>query len=297
MSNESYPPAMPPQQPPQPPWGQPPQWGQQPSWGQQNQWGQPAPQAPWGQQPQWGQQNQWGQAPNGPFPGQQPGQHYVAPPKPGVIPLRPLGLGEILDGAFQAARRNGKAMFGTALLVQAGSTVLSLLAILLSVGVASGNFLNLMDSLNSGSSLSSTDANNLGIFLIGVFVAIAISGFISVIALMVLQGVLVIPVMRSTVNRSTGFKQMWRLAKPRIWTLILLAVIYAVAAVVLIALLIGVTILLAMSIGLVSIPIAILLGMGLVVLSLWITTKLLLAPAAIVVENLRLLRGSSGPGP
>ena len=40
-----------------------------------------------------------------------------APPKPGVVPLRPLGLGEILDGAVQTIRLNPKVMLGLSAIV------------------------------------------------------------------------------------------------------------------------------------------------------------------------------------
>ena len=38
-------------------------------------------------------------------------------PKPGVIPLRPIGVGEILDGSFTSIRRNPKATLGIAAVV------------------------------------------------------------------------------------------------------------------------------------------------------------------------------------
>src|SRR3954463_127989 len=39
--------------------------------------------------------------------------------RPGIIALRPLSLGDILDGAVRAVRHNPKAMIGLALLVHA----------------------------------------------------------------------------------------------------------------------------------------------------------------------------------
>ena len=46
-------------------------------------------------------------------------------PKPGVIPLRPLGLGEILDGSFATIRRNPKATLGIAAMIMTISAVIS----------------------------------------------------------------------------------------------------------------------------------------------------------------------------
>ncbi len=118
------------QQPGQP---QPPQWGQQPppGYGQQ-------PPPGYGQQPPpgYGQQpppgyGQWGQQPP-PGYGQQPPPGYGPAPqwsgftaaaKPGIIPLRPLGVGEILDGAFTTMRRYPKATLGLSAAVATVSAV------------------------------------------------------------------------------------------------------------------------------------------------------------------------------
>src|SRR5262244_3395884 len=69
----------------------------------------------------------YGQAGYGPAGPGQPGTGYppsggwTAPPpqapKPGVIPLRPIAVGEILDGAFTSIRRNPKATLGIAAVV------------------------------------------------------------------------------------------------------------------------------------------------------------------------------------
>ncbi|OKI28392.1 hypothetical protein [Streptomyces sp. CB03911] len=78
-----------------PPWGGgyggPPPGGPKP-WG-----GAPGGQ-PWGGQPWGGQPGGWPQS-----------------PKPGVIPLRPLGVGEILDGAFSTVRRHWRTTLGISL--------------------------------------------------------------------------------------------------------------------------------------------------------------------------------------
>lgn len=108
------PPWGPPSGPAQPPWSGPPLWG--PPQGGPPDWGAPA-------------HNTYGVLP----PYRQ--HHYVAPPKPGIIPLRPLMFGEILDGSFQAIRRNAKAMLGAALLAQTLAAVL--LAVLTAFSAAS----------------------------------------------------------------------------------------------------------------------------------------------------------------
>ncbi|MEN0129032.1 MAG: glycerophosphoryl diester phosphodiesterase membrane domain-containing protein [Brevundimonas sp.] len=69
----------------------------------------PPPPGGWGAQPAWNGQPGWGA----------PAPTAWRPPalQPGIIPLRPLGLGEILDGAFKAIRANPRVMFGLSALV------------------------------------------------------------------------------------------------------------------------------------------------------------------------------------
>jgi hypothetical protein len=109
---------------PQPQQGQP---GYQPPQYGQPQYGQPQYGQPQYGQPQYGQPQQNQPPPPG-FPGYAPPPGYAqAPPvptwgpafadKPGIIPLRPLATGEILDGVFAAIRQNPKALLGLSFLV------------------------------------------------------------------------------------------------------------------------------------------------------------------------------------
>ncbi|MEV1172641.1 glycerophosphoryl diester phosphodiesterase membrane domain-containing protein [Nonomuraea sp. NPDC049784] len=71
---------------------------------------------PYGQPPQ--QQLPLGPGPQTPYPPHphpQPGYGYAPHPpalRPGIIPLRPLGLGDILDGTIKLIRSNPKAVLG-----------------------------------------------------------------------------------------------------------------------------------------------------------------------------------------
>ena len=225
------PPAPPIGQPQQPPYVPyvPPQWGQSGQAPQYSQTQPPAPQSPQQppyvqpQQPQWGQYAQPGQQYGQPY--AQPGftnpgfNNYVSPPKPGVIPLRPLGLGEILDGAFQAARRNGKAMFGSALIFQLATTAVTLLVMYLAFGQAFGDLLTLDPNVTPDSAALESMSGGLVSFS----VSLLLTSILAVVIQMILQGTLVIPVLRAVLNRKTTFTQMWRLVRPRIVSLLLLA--------------------------------------------------------------------------
>ncbi|MFK0005660.1 glycerophosphoryl diester phosphodiesterase membrane domain-containing protein [Paenarthrobacter sp. NPDC090520] len=279
----------------QPEHGQPPQaggqagWGSQPQWGGQPQWPAPPGHGPWqgqapngmpgGQTPPYGPQH--GQ-PYGQHPGQPYGQPlYVAPPKPGVIPLRPLQFGEFLDGAFQTIRRNAASMVGSALIVQAASGILT--------GVLTVAVLPAMESLQSVNRRADLD-DFLGP-VIGFIAAIFGVAILAALLGSVLQGVFAVPVLRSVLNRRTGFRQMWKLAARRIWPLLGVAALLTFVGLLAVAAVVGVAVLLVMAMGPAGIALVIPLWIGALVLFVWIGLKLMFAPAAIVVERVGVYDG------
>ena len=301
------------EQPWAPPAGQQPDAGRQPGPGQQSaagqQWapGHPAQQAPgweerrpWQQQPpqppQWQQRGQYPypeaphsgpQYPGPPYPGAPYGAspygqpRYVAPPKPGIIPLRPLMFGEILDGSFQGIRRNAKAMLGAGILAQSLSAILA--AVLTGVVATSSG------SIESWARTASrADVASLGI---GLMVTFALLSILSVFMSVVLQGAMVVPVARSVLNRPTGFRRMLSLVRPRIGALIRLAAVLVAAAVAAMALFFAVIVLLFSNVRGAGALLVIPLMMGFAVLFLWVAIKLMVAPAAVVIEELGALAG------
>lgn len=264
------------QQPPRdggPPWqpqpgSGPPQWGGQPAWG-------PPP----GQ----GHPPQWGQPPYNPHGGPPPYRppQYVAPPKPGIIPLRPLMFGEIIDGSFQTIRRNAKAMLGAALLAQ--SLVVVLTAVLTASSVASAASLeSWIESLNDQDMVSVGFAFLAAVLLVGVLTV-----FLSA----VLQGAMVVPVARSVLNRTTGFRQMWMLARSRAGALIRLACLMVLGWLLGMALFVGLAVFVVAAAGGIGALILLPVGFGGVALSVWIYIKILVAPAAVVIEELGAVDG------
>jgi hypothetical protein len=105
---EGYPPpGGGPEQPPPPGWAPPP----------------PPPPTTWGAPPGYGP----GYRPGPPPPQWAPGMLGAAH-KPGAMPLRPLGLGDIYDAAFRIIRFNPKATVGSAVLVAAVAMAIPVLA-------------------------------------------------------------------------------------------------------------------------------------------------------------------------
>lgn len=272
-------------------WGAPPASGRQPGWGappgagSQPGWGTPLT---WGQQPEWG-----GHASRGLQPGQQGtplpphrsppyGQpRYLAPPKPGIVPLRPLMFGEILDGSFQTIRRNAKAMLGAAVLAQALAAILA--AVITAVTATS---LVSFEVWSEDASTANLAALGLG-FGAAVLVVAVLTLFISA----VLQGAMVVPVARSMLNRPTGFRQMWGLARSRAWALVRLAALMMAAGLLSFLVLAGMAVALVAGMegtgALLLIPVV----PAFFALFAWAYIKLMVAPAAVVIEELGALAG------
>ena len=252
--------------PPGPPDSQQPQWGGQPVWG-------PPPGAP----PPW-QQSPWATPPHNAYGSPQPYSQplYVAPPKPGIIPLRPLMFGEILDGSFQTIRRNPQAMLGAALLAQTLAAVVTAVVTAFSAnpGESPGTWMQ-------GLSRQEMVAVGLG-FGGGILLFSIVTFFISA----VLQGAMVVPVARSVLNRRTPFRQMWALAKSRAGALIRMATLLLLGGIIVVMIFAAFAVGLVSSIGSTAALTLIPLGLALFALLLWIYIKLMVAPAAIVIEEL-----------
>lgn len=265
-----------PSPPPQAPWGQQPQWGQVPQWGQPP-WGPPAgnPSQPGGVPP-YGPQG-WnagpygapGAGPQGPYP---PGA-YSAPPKPGVIPLRPLGLGEIMDGAFQACRRNPAATFGTAIIIQAVISVLTV--------IFGQSLLAPLSDIGLESELTDEQALSLGATALTGGTALTV---VSAIGILLMQGLLVIPVARAILNLKTGFGQTWRLAKGSMLRLAGLGLLMFAAVAAGIVAFIFALIFVIEFLGPFGVFLTVIGVLALIALFAWLSVKLALAPAALVAE-------------
>ena len=174
-------------------WGQPqpgvtqppPGWGQpQPGSGSQPAWGQP--------QPAWGPQASWGGWSGGP-----------APAKPGVIPLRPLGVGEILDGAITTIRRYPKATLGMSAVVVTISQVLQFLLVR-----------SFAESLTGVDVASELDFDGTG-------AAAAVFGtMLGFIVNVMLTGALTVVMGQAVLGRPIELAEAWRTVRSRLWALI-----------------------------------------------------------------------------
>ncbi len=176
------------QQPPAGQWSAPGVPGQQPAPGPQ-QWG--GPSVPPGRGPGWG--GGWNAPP--------------AAAKPGVIPLRPLGVGEILDGAVSTMRAHWRTVLGISLTV---AVVVEIVSILLQGFV--------LDSSRADAVLD--DPNPTLSELSGAFAdTMRDTGVLAVISLLgtfVVTALLTMVMSRAVIGRSVTLSDAWRDARPQL---------------------------------------------------------------------------------
>jgi hypothetical protein len=173
--------------------------------------------------PGWSSPDQQPNQPNQPQQPPQPPPGYYAPPppgpqptiKPGVIPLRPLAVGEIVDGAITTMRRYPKLIIGAAAVVAAITQILGLLVQLpflsdLSSVVAQDP--NTLSQEQLVEQLTNTLTGFIGGALISIVVVmlgtVFLSGFITVI------------VGHAVLGKPVSFAQAWEEFKPRLLPLL-----------------------------------------------------------------------------
>ncbi|MGG5173655.1 hypothetical protein ACQQCD_01360 [Pseudarthrobacter sp. J1763] len=203
---------------------------------------------------------------------------YVLPPKPGAIPLRPLGLADILSGAFSVLRRTPGAILGSSLILYTliGLIIAGTASYATSIGVG-------LDSSMSSDGGLPPEVAAFGLAVIsGMVLLAAVVGLCSVL----LQGAVSIPVSRAALNRKTSLAQMWRGARGRIWAVVGFAVLTVLAGSVWFGLAVGILVLTANVDWQWSLPLNLLGMSGVFVGFLWIYIKISLVPSIIVVERL-----------
>lgn len=280
--------------PPQPGASQPAGWGEPPRYGQYapgyDPAAPPAPAQPQYGTPQYGTsqggptaqygQSQYGQ--HSPYSAQIPGYHPPAD-KPGIVPLRPLSLGELYDGAFGAVRHNPGVTLGlTAVIVVAAVAVGTLISIPLTT-----LFTDLFGSVFAE---VGTDPafEDLGFTqdLLGVTYGSAIgTGLLLTLASPLAMGVMAISVSDSVIGRKISVSDAWGRTVKRAWFLIGFSLLTMLVVLVAYALATGIVV------GLFLIdPTVGVIGLFLVLAALfvgavWVFTRVILIPPALAVEG------------
>src|SRR5262249_53848892 len=131
-------------------------------------------------------------------------------PAPGGIPLRPLALGDILNGAVTSARRNPVATFGLAAIVTTISGVISAIfqAIERSALV---RFQGTQQAVQNGHQLSYQQFDNMLGSLFGVILpAVAVGVVLSLVLTCALTGMLSAVIGRGVLGQRISLAGAWR---------------------------------------------------------------------------------------
>lgn len=252
------------------------------------------PPAPWQAPTGWGGSPGSDGAPggDGPYPGQPgtagtgqgPPSGWGSPgyaarpaaPQPGIVPLRPLGLGELLDGAVTVIRRYPRPTLGLSAVIAVVSTLLNVLLLLVAFRPLAD-----LSSLDQGAGSSDAFDGAVG----GAAAGGGAGAIVAALASVVLTGVLTAVVGQAVLGRPMGLGQAWRAVRPLLWRLLglslllnLLVVLVILAGVGTAAGLIAVA---GVTGGIVGVPLA----LAALAAAAWLWVRWSLAPAVLVLER------------
>ncbi|MFE6613930.1 hypothetical protein [Amycolatopsis sp. NPDC057786] len=178
---------------------------------------------------------QW-QSPSGatpppaPLPSYQPPQQQypnwkVGLGRPGVIPLRPLNLTDILDGAVTAMRKYWRMVFGAAAVTAVLTAAINLVGLLLVDTTADLERIRDLGPAATDQELMNQMLGVLG----GTLASSSISLFATLLGTTVLTGFLTVLMGKAVLGKPVTFKEALREATPRLLPLLGLTVLYTLA--------------------------------------------------------------------
>ena len=202
-------------------------YGAQPGYGAQQ--GYTAPQAPQGygaqqgyaapQAPAYGAQPSYGAQPGY---NAQPGasgysttNRWGWQAKPGIIPLRPLTIGDLFSGAFEAIRSNPKVLFGFTVVIMLLVSLIASVSILLS-GLGYESVAN-TDYDPQALQQSITDRSNV---LLLQMISNLVQWIVTFAGTSILTGLLAATVSQMTVGRKLTLSEAWAMTRKRLGSLI-----------------------------------------------------------------------------
>lgn len=233
----------------------------------------------------------WGGTPPGGGPVGGPGgwgHGWGGPPpaaKPGVIPLRPLGVGEILDGAVSTMRTYWRTILGISLTVAVITEVIGVLV--QGLALDSGNTAILEDPDATLSEVTGV----LGDLMLGsvVLYVIVLLGTVAATAL------LTTVTSRAVLGRPVTIGEAWRDARPQLLRLLglMCLLLLITAAVVTVGALPGLLVGLAGGGGGAAIALTVLGLLGAAVVDVWLVVRFSLSSAALMLEKQGIVKALS----
>jgi hypothetical protein len=189
---------------------------------------------------------------------------------PGVVPLRPLALGELLDGAIKIVRRYPRPTLGLSAAIAVVVTVLDVLFVLAfdrGTSTTSGVDVNVGDQFSSG---------------VG---SAAPGGIVSYLAGLVLTGALVAVVGKAVLGKPAPTREVWDTVRPRLWALLGLSLLSGLIVVAPVGVGVGVAVALGVVAGGPGVLLGVLVALAGAVLSAYLYVRLSLAAPALVLER------------
>lgn len=195
-------------------------------------------------------------------------------PKPGIIPLRPLSLSDIFNGAVGYIRANPKATLGLTTVVV---VITQTLALILQLGpvIAMGGKVG----AQSGEEMSTP-------VLVGSALSGLTSGVTTFLAAILLSGMLTVVVGRAVFGSKITVAEAWQRVRGRLLALLGFSLLEILAALLLVGVVVGVIIGIAVAAnGTAAAIVGIPLVLGLIAALAYLYTTLSFAPVAIVLER------------
>lgn len=206
---------------------------------------------------------------------------WTQPPqaaKPGVIPLRPLGIGEILDGSVSTMRAHWRVVLAISLAVAVITEIVS--AVTMAIWFRDGDEL---DALANNENPSLEDLNNA---LTGALGSTSVTAVIGILGTVIATSMLTVVFSRAVLGRPITMGEAWRDSRPQLLRLLglLILVPLLVTAAMLVCLVPG---LLAVAAGSTMGAAALLLlgFLGGVVAAVWLWVRYCLAAPALMLEK------------
>jgi hypothetical protein len=221
-------------------------------------------------------------------PGYHPGYPQFAPSpalKPGVIPLRPLGLSDIFNASISYIRSNPKATLGLTTIVV---VVAQIVALLLQIGpLAASGFLSPTTSDTFAHPVAPDISNSA---IIGLVLSSLAGMVTTTLAGIILSGLLTVVVGRAVFGATISMGEAWQRVRGRLLPLLGVTALEAIGAAVLIAVIAGVIAVVGQIVGAAAaFIVGALFGIALVALLIYLYTMLSFAPTLIVLERIGVM--------
>ncbi|MFD5103338.1 DUF7847 domain-containing protein [Streptomyces albidochromogenes] len=211
------------------------------------------------------------------------------PPKPGVIPLAPLSLGDVLGGSMTTVGRYWKQLLGTAVLMYGGALLVTLAALAVAYSATSDTLDRAIESDAYDDSFTADDA----VPLIVAFVAVCL---VAVLAMVVANAAIMAAcpavLQDAVLGRRTTLGAVWKRAWARVPAVIGAMLLPWLVATLIMGIFVGSYVLMIVSFVTDETSVAwavagFVLMLACIPVAVWVWVLFSLAPAAVVFESQR----------